>query len=529
MTKNAETNIKRKGFRFPLYLTFCALCVTLTACGRESVIKEPIADNTTTGNVSYQTSDFGISQADIAAATRNGESALENNWFYVIHHTEDTVTKNGKIVPGEDVYYPVVYYKDTFGGSTPDITLNPNRIVFFTTENEHEIPTLFLGKGDKLVFYSTDTLLDYIVWERFYDMKYTIGVWNLQQMINGRVWLNLDEDDDEYILNDSELYPIYDLGVANVMLDKIGGVPITGEMINYGLLSGATKSRVYDLEVYAGTYYKHYLTTANIRAMHSYELFASTNYETKQGYIYEIDVPDYFVDGFYMVSGTGMFRLITGDSYNEATTDYNVRLLYPGTNRTGYVSEEVQASINALLEGREKDVDWSLIGYPSLYSECEALNHFSTNLEGKLGYVPDRKEEEDNKFEQEENKQPQLIEATTKDIELYFPAGVDCAVRIVSPSKETTGDCFLQVGNSIYKLSYDFLMGDYAREFAFREDTYGTLHIQGLFDDCQVQLTGCEQGSAPVAEQESSEETATQKQGEKTETTPKDSRINEEE
>ena len=152
------------------------LTTMLTGCGRENEIKEPIADNTTAGNINYQTSDMGISQSDIAVATRNGESALTNNWFYVVHHTEDTISKNGKIVPGEDIYYPVVYYKDTFGGGSPGDSVSPNRIIFFTTENEYEIPTLFLNQGDKLVFYSTDTLLDYIVWERFYDMKYTIGV-----------------------------------------------------------------------------------------------------------------------------------------------------------------------------------------------------------------------------------------------------------------------------------------------------------------------------------------------------------------
>lgn len=430
-----------------LLITLFSISAIMSGCGEREKKENEILDNTVEGVINYETSALGI-----PSNSKDFESRLTSGTYYVVH---------------DGVYYPVYKYGANYDDSPTNYT-QPSRQVYFTTENEINIPTLF--EGDTLVYYSTDYLLDYVNWERYYDLGYTIGLIDLKTMESGRVFLDLSDDDNVCIIPDSELFAMYDLGAENVLIDKLGGVQIDKSFITDGIISATKKSKTYDLEVYTGTYYKHYSATANTHVFKAYELFASIEYKTMQQFFYEIEIPEYFINGYYMVDGCGMLRLIRGDSYNEET-DYNEQLLFPKVDEEAW------------------DYDPNKYIAPKLYSTYEPLNHFTTNQEGKLGYIPEKTKEE---IVTEEIKEAVLAEAVIKEIDLFFPENSECTVQIKSPAGETTGDISIRIGKSIKLVNYDRLSDIYEAQFTGHGEK-GTLKISGLTSDYDIILTNCEQ------------------------------------
>lgn len=446
----------------------------LTACGYEGEVDYGgIQDLTEEGDINYETSTLGID-----STKKDFESQLSSGSFYVVH---------------DDIYYPLVYHDQNYKVSDDLGTrVNPNRQQYFTTESEIQIPTLF--EGDKLVYYSETSLLDYIEWERFYDIGYTIGCYNINTMKSGRIYLYLDDDKGkECIMAESELFDAYTLGVENILLDKIGDVQLDYTFVKDGLITQMNKSATYDLEVYTGTIYKHYLTTANMHAFKSYELFASIEYETLRDKFYEIKIPDYFINGYYAINSS-MFRYVKGTSYSE-DTNFNEQLLFP-----------------PLKEGQEPDENAPLY----MYSTYEPINCFTTNVEGALGYVnPDNSifANEDEEIEEDSLGSTLFKEATVKELDVWFPKGKTCTITIKSSAKETTGDIVVKFGSSIKKVQYNRLDGVYELVLP-GNDKVGKLSISGLWKQYDIQLTNCEQytGQDTIVDtpaEENTESTAT--------------------
>lgn len=439
-------------------ITILMSSIILTGCsiGRGSSNSGEIDDLTETGSdISDESATTGIDSSD-----KDFEEQLVSGTYYVVH---------------DGIYYPVDAGVTNYDTEDTKDYVDPDRQIYFTTENEIDIPTLY--EGDSLVYYSTDTLLDYVTWERYYDFGYTIGVYDIQQMESGRAYLDLSDDDD-CILEDSELYDIYDLGVDEVLLDKIGGVEITDDLVSCGLIASAQKSKSYDLEVYAGTYYKHYTTTANVHAFRAYELFNSIEYEALQDCFYQIDIPDYFVNGYYDVNGVGLLRYVTGTSYSDST-DFNEQLLYAMDS-----DDEVAST----------DPDDDDYVAPAVYSDYEDLNSFTTSQVGALGYVDedadtDASEETDISSESTSSV---LEEATVKNVDLWFPQGEACTITITSPTSESTGDCYVTIGDSTTALTYDRIDGVYSATIS-GVDKEGTLTVSGLWNSYDIELINCEQ------------------------------------
>jgi len=469
-----------------LILCILSLSLLLTGCSSSRDKEENIIiDKTPTGAVNYQTSTLGIPEDQ-----KKFQELLTSGEYYVVH---------------DGVYYPTYYYAKN-DIDEPEEYINPNRQFYFTTENEINIPTLY--PGDKLVYYSTDSLLDYIIWERFYDLGYTIGITNLKEMTSGRIYLDLSDEDEENIVPASELYSIYDLKKESLLVDKIGGVPIDNTLVTDGLINACKKSKTYDLELYTGTEFVHYDTTANIHAFKSYELFASIEYNTLQEFLYEIEVPEYLPTGYYHVDGQGFIRICREPQYSE-TTNYNEQILFPevDTDAWDYDPEEYIA--------------------PKLYSTYEPLNLFKTNQEGKLGYVDPEAEVTEAEEVAEDIKQIALKEAVTKEIDLYFPADRECKVAITSSTGETTGDISIKFDRGVNFLDYDRINKIYEITLTGHGEK-GTLVISGLFHDYDITLTNVEQYNGqleqPVTEdtdnvetsEESPEETSSEKDTEET-------------
>ena len=372
-----------------LFMVGLIVCMALCGCSNTEV-----SDNEIT---SISTSDKGWMKN------------LQDNTFYVVR---------------DGTYYPLyTYYNNTTitdDGLAPDIEspVNTNRMMFFTSDNEAKIPTLY--KGDKLMYYSKSSLLSYISWERYYDLGYTIGVADLQSDISGRMYINLDDNDLDNILPNTPLTKLASNSSAQILFDKIGGTQITQDMVDSGIIVGTEKDKMYDLDLYIGTNYEHYAVPANYHAFRAYELYASVNYTTLQDFLYEIEIPDYLLTGYYNIGGTGLVRYVTDKQYDQYT-DFNEQLLYQS-------------------DGGDPDSEGYEYTYtpPYCYSEYAPLNLFKTDFVDAFGYVdPDitQSTEEDNKADEKKI----IQESIKKDYTLYLPDKTDCKVSIQSPSGEKTG------------------------------------------------------------------------------------------
>lgn len=438
-------------------LTMVLTTGLFTGCSERAQIgPKEVNDLTTDGNVNYQTSIYGID-----SSKKNFEELLYDNWFYVVH---------------DGIYYPLTHYitnyelDDGYGN-----TVQRYRQQYFTTENEINIPTLF--PGDELVYYSKNMLLDTLEWARFYDLGYTIGVYSLNEMQNGRIYLDLSDDEKIPVIPDSELFSLVELKEDYILLDKIGGHQIDNTFLGDGLINVVQKSKKYDLEVYVGTNFKHLTTTANIHAFREYELFGSIEYETLQDRFYKIEVPEYLPTGYYCINGYEMFRLVREESFSDST-DFNEQLLFPAL-------EDNDTEIE-IYNGEEYIP-------PRKYSTFELLNYFTTDIPGKFGYVEPKTEEEMLAEEQEQEKENIILkEATIKEFELFFFDKEKCSIIITSTTGETTGDMYVEFDGYVKPLTFNRLEGNYSIEFTGNGKP-GTLVVSGLIQNYNIKLINCEQ------------------------------------
>ena len=438
-----------------------AMSILFVGCGSSTTVeKKEIKDNTTAGIIDYETSRLGID-----SNKKDFESNLVSGTYYVVH---------------EGIYYPAyTYLKNEAANSKLEITsylrTNPKRMSFYTLENVVDIPTLF--PGDHLVYYSTSDMLEYVLWERYKDLGATFGIRNLEKNKSGKYYVDLTADE-ECAIPDSELYDFYKLTVDDVMIDKVGGVVVDDDVVQDGIIIGATKGKAYDMEVYTGTYYKHYNAVANIEAMKAYELFTSINIDTLQDCFWEIDVPDYFVTGYYDINGTGIIRVVKEPSYSEET-DFNVQLLFPDNEKNNFSSTDENGYIA-----------------PAMYSECPDFNYFSTSQnEGTLGYVDpeaEAKEEEEKSNELVLPDASKFKEANAIEYELWFPEGKLCTIQIKSKSGETTGQAVVDFENGASSsLSYNRF--DQVYEMTVNgKGNKGKITISGFWFDYDIELTNVE-------------------------------------
>ncbi len=452
-----------------------------------------VEDNMPEGQITNQTATTGISADD-----PNFVEKLVSGTYYV--------------VTPDNVYYPL--YKDYVlnDENAPEDSTTPDRQLYATYDTENEIPTLY--SDCNIIYYSKTGILDYIQWERFYDLGYTIGLYNIEKMQSGRYYIDLAEDDNnKYILENTELTQLYDLGKTSILLDRIGGITVDKSVISQRLIKATNKGETYDLEVYNGTQFATYQVTANVHAFRDYELYRSVEYETLQDYFFRVDVPKYFKSGYYMINvdkeDYGIFRYVAGDSWNTTDTDFNEQLLMPEEED---VPPGADVSNYPTLEDKSdpENEDYQNL---SAYSEYEPLNLFSTNVEGALGYVDPEAEQVNGKEEKVDT--AHLTESKTSTFEIWFPENKTCTIQIISETKETTGKCTIQIGDETHSLSVDRLNGTYTTGIA-GTGTKGTLTITGLWDSYDIHLVNCEQyngqdagtNSVPAEETEATEEGA---------------------
>lgn len=427
----------------------------LLGCGRTdstevSTLKEstePVEE----GYVNYETSTLGID-----SNSKNFEEQLTDGMYYVVH---------------EGIYYPLYFdYRNDEAKDSISTSVDEDRMCFYNTDNFVNIPTLL--SGDHLVFYSQTQMLDYIQWERYKDLGITLGMYDLKETMGGKIYLDFSDKDVIPIVDSSDLMTLAELGIDNITVDKIGGVALDNSVVEDGIVVGVTEGTSYDIEVYTGTHYKHYNSIANVRAFKSYELYASTGMETLQDCFWEIDIPEYFVNGYYNIDNKGLVRIVKDSGYSK-DIDFNEQVLFPDVS-------EYDGSISVVR----------------MYSENENLNSFrQTQFPEELGYVdPDAKKDEA-KEDEMENSLPeaaQFKEANIKTYELWFPEGKQCEIVITSKTGEATGSATItfDTGGST-AITYNRFDKNYTA-IVNGKGNVGTLQIGGFWYDYDIQLTNVE-------------------------------------
>ena len=342
----------RKHFRKQKTHFLCLLllfsCV-IAGCGKPQPATVPQSQEQSTkdySNVSWQT--------DNVSSTKS-TSTMSDNTFYIEHKKED----------GSVVYYNL---------SSP--TMSESNVYYLS--GSEDIPTLFLGQNDRLLFHSYSNLLQNIYFTRLQDLGYTVGIYDIATLENGRCYLPtgtehvlplctdatfLDTQEANNILIDEmgktlpsgyepmsprpnkktysywneKLYYYDGYKLTNVIstdqyiVDNVESPTaqnvhypkLNAETVQKGILYGLEQDALYHLEFYTGTYYEKADMKANIHIFSHKEYFHTNQYDVLQSTLFEIELPK-MENGIYLVGltvGNGKaFRLINDDAYDFADT-----------------------------------------------------------------------------------------------------------------------------------------------------------------------------------------------------------------
>ena len=274
---------KRYIFLFPMLL--CGIMVFTSAC---AVLPEDEETAQLTYEISY---------------IENMED-LERGNCYV-------ETENGYALP---------YWGDTTFDTTTDYTTaSTSKVAWFDDENWEMIPTLY--KGGHIVLRTDNEFKEEFYFERYIDAGYSVGLCNLSRTDTGRYKVSTSSG--TQIDPNSDAEALTDLGDINITIDTIGGQPLRSSLVNEcGMIEGLEKGQTYEADVYVGTEIHPYTFTADSRILYSAQVNTTTDYEFVQAEVIEIEIPEYFNSGYYSLNGSGIFRYVAGDSYDE-TTDFN--------------------------------------------------------------------------------------------------------------------------------------------------------------------------------------------------------------
>lgn len=115
--------------------------------------------------------------------------------------------------------------------------------------------------GDYLLYVHDEEIPASIVFERFADYGYTIGISNMQADMGGHYYLmfaDVEDDDYKYFIDmESDAAELTKLGViSKLYLDKVGNMRVDKDSVSDGgTVLNLKKDKTYTCEFYTGTYY----------------------------------------------------------------------------------------------------------------------------------------------------------------------------------------------------------------------------------------------------------------------------------
>jgi hypothetical protein len=259
---------------------------------------------------------------------------LESGKAYVWHHDGADIKDDLSSDVGKDVFFTCITGDYNFKNKELEEVTEYPRSIWVDSDTDGNIPTV--TSSDCLVYVSSTEVPSSIVFERFADYGYTIGVSNMQADQGGHYYLvyaDVDEDDYKYYIDtrsDAAQLTSIDI-ITRLYLDKVGNTKVDEKNVSDGgTVLGLKKDKTYTCEFYTGTYYQDYNLKANIHSFGSLERFVSYDYEFMHSNFIVIQIPEYFKSGYYFVNGVGLFRYVSdadakkynGEAY-DAAIDWN--------------------------------------------------------------------------------------------------------------------------------------------------------------------------------------------------------------
>ena len=259
---------------------------------------------------------------------------LESNKAYVWNHESGNIKDDIEGTAETDIFFTCIKGDYNFKNKEKEEELDYPRSIWILADEDENIPTV--TKDDYLIYVSETEVPDGILFERFADYGYTIGISNLMEDGSGHYYFtycDTDEDDYKYFIDEnSDAVQIAGLDpVTKIYLDKIGEKEIRKNIISDGgTVLGLTKGKSYICQFYTGTFYQDFMMTANVHSFSSLERFTSYDYEFMHSNFIVIKIPEYFKSGYYLVNGVGLFRYVADEDsaiYNgkayDAAVDWN--------------------------------------------------------------------------------------------------------------------------------------------------------------------------------------------------------------
>ncbi len=217
------------------------------------------------------------------------------------------------------------------GDELSDIDQYP-RSIWIPSDIDDQIPTV--TSENALIYISDTTVPKEIIFERFADYGYSIGVSNMEPDGGGHyyiVYAETDEDDYKYYVDmksDAAEVTQFDT-ISRLYLDKVGGMEVKEESVSDGgTVLGLEKDKYYICEFYTGTFYQDFKLKAGIHSFGKLERFVCHDYEFLHANCIKIEIPEWFKSGYYFVQGVGLFRYVT----DEDLLAYNGKAFDPGIN-----------------------------------------------------------------------------------------------------------------------------------------------------------------------------------------------------
>ncbi|MCR5337542.1 MAG: hypothetical protein K6E75_03195 [Lachnospiraceae bacterium] len=196
---------------------------------------------------------------------------------------------------------------------TDDLGQEP-RNIWFEDAADKSIPTV--TRKDALLYVSKTDIPKEIIFERFYDNGYSIGIAGMQEDKGGHFYIPYAEDredDYQYYIDPESGASVlagFD-GIERLYLDRAGDEPVSSENVSAGgCVTGLIKDKTYDCQFYTGTFYQDFTLTANVRTFTSLERFESYEYSFLHANCISLKLPEYLKSGYYMVLGKGLIRYV---------------------------------------------------------------------------------------------------------------------------------------------------------------------------------------------------------------------------
>lgn len=258
---------------------------------------------------------------------------LSSGKAYVWDDPEETDIRNdlGQDRTGEPVFFicPVgdINFK---GDELSDIDQYP-RSIWISSEKDEEIPTV--TSKNALLYISDTKVPEEIVFERFADYGYSIGISNMEPDGGGHYYITYaetNEDDYKYSVDmKSEAAQVTQFDtIDRLFLDKVGGMEVNEETVSEGgTVLGLAKDESYICEFYTGTFYQDFKLAANIHSFGKLERFVCYDYEFLHANCIRIEIPEWFKSGYYFVQGVGLFRYVADEdleAYNGLPYDPDI-------------------------------------------------------------------------------------------------------------------------------------------------------------------------------------------------------------